>query len=60
VALVFALYRELTASFLMALLAFQACYMGGHTLKIEKKDWLRFLIMVRRYGEVRKGIAQAL
>lgn len=46
VALVFALYRELSASLLMGLLAIQAARLAGHKLMIEKRDWLRFFLLV--------------
>lgn len=46
VALVFALYRELSASLLMALLAYHSVRATGQSMMIERRDWPRFLLLV--------------
>lgn len=55
VALVFALYRELSASLLMGLLALQAAHLGGYSIAINKKDLVRFVVLVSMVrGESKK------
>jgi drug/metabolite transporter (DMT)-like permease len=51
-ALVFALYRELSASVLMALLAAHSVYRGGHSFVIARKDIPRFVAMVSQVLEI--------